>query len=105
MPVTDLTTYPTQPSRTTAFGLTGNGGPARFLNLSALQVPCAFNASKKCIPGTQHFGNVGRNAFIGPNYKNLDFSVVKNNQLTERLAMQLRVDVFNLFNHPNLANP
>jgi hypothetical protein len=83
----------------------GTGGPAQFLNLSALQVPCTFNASKKCIPGTQHFGNVGRNAFIGPNYKNLDFSVVKNNKLTERVGMQLRVDVFNLFNHPNLANP
>ncbi|HEV2990922.1 MAG TPA: carboxypeptidase regulatory-like domain-containing protein [Candidatus Angelobacter sp.] len=83
----------------------GTGGAARFLNLTAFQVPCAFNASHKCTAGTQHFGNVGRNAFIGPNYKNVDFSLVKNNKLSERIGMQIRADIFNMFNHPNLANP
>ena len=29
----------------------------------------------------------------------------KNNQITERVGMQLRVDFFNVFNHPNFANP
>jgi len=42
---------------------------------------------------------------VGPSFRNFDFSVVKNNKLTERVSMQLRMDVFNLFNHPNFANP
>ncbi|MBZ5521932.1 MAG: TonB-dependent receptor [Acidobacteriia bacterium] len=83
---------------------TGTKGASQFLNLSAFQAPCTFVAGS-CNDGTQHFGNLGRNAFTGPNYRNFDFSVVKNTQITERLKMQLRIDAFNLFNHPNLANP
>jgi hypothetical protein len=82
----------------------GTRGPAQFLNLSAFQVPCTVDAIGNCT-GNQHFGNVGRNAFVGPDYKNFDFSLVKDNKITERLKVQLRVDVFNLFNHPNFANP
>jgi len=82
----------------------GAKGPGQFLNLSAFQVPCTVDGLGNCI-GNQHFGNLGRNAFVGPDYKNFDFSLVKNNKLTERLKMQIRVDVFNLLNHPNFANP
>jgi hypothetical protein len=83
----------------------GTSGPGQFLNLSAFQVPCTLNAGGQCMAGTQHFGNVGRNAFIGPTYKNFDFSLAKDNKLTEKIQMQFRVDFFNLFNHPNFANP
>ena len=84
---------------------TGTKTPSQFLNLAAFQVPCTLDAGGNCLPGTQHFGNLGRNAFVGPNYKNFDFSLVKDTKLNERLSMQLRVDAFNLFNHPNFANP
>ncbi len=83
----------------------GTGGPSKLLNLSALQVPCTLDVTGNCIPGTQHFGNLGRNAFVGPNYSNLDFSVSKTTTLSERLSMQIRLDMFNPFNHPNFANP
>jgi hypothetical protein len=82
----------------------GTHGPSQFLNLAAFAVPCNVDSSGNCTGG-QHFGNLGRNAFVGPAYKNFDFSLVKDNQLTERLKMQLRVDIFNLLNHPNFANP
>lgn len=82
----------------------GTIAPNNFLNLSAFKVPCDVDALGNCT-GNQHFGNVGRNAFVGPDYRNFDFSIVKNNHLTERVKMQLRVDFFNLFNHPNFANP
>jgi hypothetical protein len=82
----------------------GTQGPGQFLNLTAFQAPCTFNGGN-CVPGTQHFGNVGRNAFIGPNFKNFDFSLAKSNKLSEKVQMQLRADFFNLFNHPNFANP
>lgn len=83
----------------------GTQGPGQFLNLAAFQVPCTLDASGQCIAGTKHFGNVGRNAFVGPNYKNFDLSLAKENKLSERVRMQLRADFFNLFNHPNFANP
>ena len=83
----------------------GTSTPNSFLNLAAFQVPCTLDTGGNCITGTQHFGNVGRNAFVGPNYKNFDFSLVKDTAITEHVTMQLRVDAFNLFNHPNFANP
>ena len=85
--------------------LAGTGGFSKLLNLSALQVPCTLDATGNCIPGTQHFGNLGRNAFVGPDYTNLDFSLAKTTTLNERLSMQIRLDMFNPFNHPNFANP
>jgi hypothetical protein len=54
-------------------------------------------------PGT--FGNAGRNAFYGPGYASVDFSVVKNTKITERIGSQFRVEFFNLFNRINLAPP
>jgi hypothetical protein len=44
----------------------------------------------------------GRNVFRGPNHWWLDFGVYKNFKLTERFALQLRGEAFNIFNHPNL---
>jgi hypothetical protein len=83
----------------------GTSTPSSFLNLTAFKVPCTLDVTGNCIAGTSHFGNLGRNAFVGPGYKSFDFSVVKNNKLSDRVSMQLRMDVFNLFNHPNFANP
>ena len=84
----------------------GTHTPTQFLSLTAFKVPCTWDATTAdCVAGTQHFGNLGRNAFVGPHYRNFDFSVVKNNSLTERVKLQIRMDIFNLFNHPNFANP
>jgi len=83
----------------------GTHTPDSFLNLAAFKVPCTLDAAGDCVAGTQHFGSLGRNALVGPHYRNFDFSVVKNNDLGERVKMQIRMDIFNLFNHPNFANP
>jgi hypothetical protein len=83
----------------------GTRTPSRILNLSAFQVPCSFNPATVGCTGNQHFGNLGRNAFVGPDYRNFDFSLAKDTKLSERLTMQLRVNFYNLFNHPNFANP
>jgi hypothetical protein len=83
----------------------GTHTPDSFLNLPAFKVPCTLDVAGNCIAGTQHFGNLGRNALVGPHYRNFDFSVVKNNNLGERVKLQIRMDIFNLFNHPNFANP
>jgi len=64
-----------------------------------------LNASAFAEPAFGTFGNLGRNAIFGPKYWNLDFSVVKNTRIRERLNLQLRAEFFNLFNHPNFALP
>ena len=100
------------------------GGPANFLDLTSFAVPCtpstvyaepqfagapSFNMSTPdeqiCTPGTRHFGNEGRNSLRGPTFKEVDFAVFKDTPITERLTAQFRCEIFNLFNHPNFANP
>jgi len=87
--------------------------PANFLNLANFQVPCTFgnttatssSGDSNCLAGTRHFGNLRRNVLRGPSFKEFNFSIFKNTQITERLNLQLRAEFFNLFNHPNFANP
>lgn len=88
----------------------GTKSPDNFLNLSAFAVPCTLNPNGSggagdCIPGTQHFGSLGRNSLIGPNYKNFDFTFAKQTNLTERLRLELRAEFYNIFNHPNFSSP
>jgi hypothetical protein len=85
--------------------------PNNFLNLTAFAAPCTpvaagfGNSDASCVPGTRHFGNEGRNSLFGPHFRQLDFSIFKNTQLTERLKLELRFEAYNLLNHPNFANP
>jgi hypothetical protein len=64
--------------------------------------PTIFPNSNFC---TTNFGNLGRNTFRGPGQKNFDFSLMKNFKITERQALRFSTDFFNIFNHPNFANP
>jgi Carboxypeptidase regulatory-like domain/TonB dependent receptor-like, beta-barrel/TonB-dependent Receptor Plug Domain len=71
-----------------------NPTPTRWFDLSAFTQPAL---------GTQ--GNAPRNVLDGPSYKNFDFSVTKNNRLTERVNLQFRAEFFNIANHPNFGLP
>ena len=51
------------------------------------------------------FGTMGRNIFRDSAFRNLDFSIFKNFTFKERFGAQFRVEIFNLFNHPLVANP
>jgi len=42
---------------------------------------------------------------LGPGFENLDFSLSKTTKITERLSHELRVESFDVLNHPNFANP
>ncbi len=50
-------------------------------------------------------GNVGRNSHTGPAAFNLDFSLFRNFQLSERMHAIFRAEAFNLTNTPNFSNP
>jgi hypothetical protein len=62
-------------------------------------------AAANCVTGSFHFGNEGRNSLVGPNFRQFDLSIFKNTAITERLKLELRLEAYNLFNHPNFANP
>jgi hypothetical protein len=86
------------------------GDPNNFLNLSSFAMPCTNNgtisgAATDCVPGTQHFGSLGRNALTGPPFKQWDLAVHKDTRISERLNLQLRAEFFNIINHPNFSNP
>ena len=51
------------------------------------------------------FGSVRRNNLTGPGYEEVDASLFKNFFPQERIHAQFRAECFNLFNHPNFANP
>jgi len=51
------------------------------------------------------FGNSARNSVYGPGFADVDFSVVKNTPITERVKAQFRIEMFNLLNRANLATP
>jgi hypothetical protein len=55
--------------------------------------------------GVAHFGNLPRNAILGPGFGNTDFSVIKNVALSGSAKAQLRLEIFNLFNQANLGLP
>jgi len=80
--------------------------PYQFLNLSALAAPCDWDpVAGGCVPGSSHFGDLRRNAFVGPAFHNFDFALSKNTKVNERVNLELRADFFNIFNHPNFGNP
>lgn len=70
------------------------GNPVQWIN------PNAFvNAANGL------FGSVGRNGVRGPGYGDVDLSFLKNIPIRERLHAQLRIELFNIFNRVNLAQP
>jgi len=51
------------------------------------------------------FPGVGRNTLRGQSYNNLDASIFKTTRLTERINMQLQLNVFNSLNRQYLGTP
>jgi hypothetical protein len=51
------------------------------------------------------FGDLGRNAVIGPGFNNTDFSITKKTPAGEKLSVQFRGECFDLFNHANFGQP
>jgi len=51
------------------------------------------------------YGNSAYNMLWGPRYQNWDTAVGKTTRLHENVNLQIRVDAFNVFNHPTFANP
>jgi hypothetical protein len=72
----------------------GTGTADRWFNTAAFIAPPAYT-----------FGNVRRNSLYGPGLQTLDFAVVRDFGLTERMKFQFRGEFFNALNHTNLGTP
>jgi hypothetical protein len=55
--------------------------------------------------GLGTFGTMGRNIFRDTGFHNVDLSISKTFKFGERARAQFRVETFNIFNHPEFANP
>ena len=89
-----------------AKALSLDGGNAGGNTAALNQFGCyAMGNSIMLPPSFGTFGTMGRNTFRDFGFRNTDFSVMKNFRFGERLNMQFRAEFFNLFNHPNFANP
>jgi hypothetical protein len=87
-----------------------NPGELASLNsaIAAGQGGCyvSFNGKSFLLPNaTGAFGTMGRNIFRDTGFRNVDLSVSKSFKFGERMKAQFRVETFNIFNHPNFANP
>jgi hypothetical protein len=74
----------------------GERTPARWFNADAYPIPDG---------STFFFGNAGRNSLIGPGQNVFDASLRKEFRVTERQRLEFRTEFFNMFNHPNFAQP
>jgi hypothetical protein len=64
-----------------------------------------INPSAFVVPVEERQGTLGRNALRGFPLSQLDLSVGRTFYFTETLNFLIRVDSFNVLNHPNFANP
>jgi hypothetical protein len=69
-------------------------GGLLFLNPAAFSTPA---------PGT--FGNLERNSLHGPNFRQLDLMFGKRLPIRGSSALELRMEIFNVFNTDNFSNP
>jgi hypothetical protein len=72
--------------------------PLGNYNEAAFAVPAGYDGTWGA-----NMGDVGRNALRGPAFFQWDLSGMKNFAITEKVTLQFRGDIFNIFNHPNFA--
>lgn len=79
-----------------------------WYNPAAFAIPQPAPGQPAPPPGTAlatMFGDATRGSLRGPAFYNTDFSIFKDFKLTERTRLQLRGEIFNLFNTPQFALP
>lgn len=83
-------------------------GPALNSNRSVQSHSFAqyLNYNSFSVPALGTYGNLNRNSIYGPGFGDVDLSLLKNIPIyKERIRAQLRVEMFNILNRTNLAQP
>jgi outer membrane receptor protein involved in Fe transport len=79
-----------------------------WYNPAAFAFPAIAPGQPQPPAGTSYatmFGNSGRGSLRGPAFYDTDFSIFKDFKLKERCQVELRGEIFNLFNTPQFALP
>jgi hypothetical protein len=71
------------------------GNPKNFIKTECFSFPNPVNL----------YGNSGRNALTGPGLLDVDASLIKNTQISDRFNAQFRLEAFNVINHTNFSAP
>ena len=100
------------PTDTSLLGTFGNGvnnnlldtpnytpGCNLYINHDPAKGP-GFNTSCFSLPPLGQLGNAPRRFFYGPGIENFDMALIKNVPLGGSKALQVRLEAFNVFNHP-----
>jgi hypothetical protein len=85
----------------TKLGSARDGNP-KYVFANACVTPTA--GCSLLIPAAS-FGDLGRNALIGPGFADVDASIAKDFHFLERYMLEFRVDAFDMLNHPNFGQP
>jgi hypothetical protein len=69
--------------------------------------PTCFPSTDQVVanPALRTYGTAPRGVLRGPGRTNVDMTASKTTAITERLKLEIRADVFNLFNHAEFGNP
>ena len=86
-----------------------NGNPINPSSAHFIQRPLFANLTSPGLTATGatpagYAGSASRNSLTGPRTVNLDLSLYRNIRLSERFTMQLRVEAYDLLNHPVPGN-
>jgi hypothetical protein len=104
-PVTFDVTGGATPAATLCFNQAiATGGQAAANQLGADDGDLGCYVAKNTVitaPAYGSQGNMGRNIFRGPSFKNWDFSISKAFRLHENVRLQIRGEFFTILNHPN----
>lgn len=85
-----------------ATGTVSNPSVERWFDPSAFRV---LSCADSRFPDRCHYGNSGVGILDGPGLKNVDFSILKNFVMREKIKIQFRTEMFNLANHANFNIP
>jgi hypothetical protein len=87
------------------------GNAAQYLNvigdphLSHPTIQNWYNVAAFAQPAAGTFGNERRNSLVGPSLSEVNFSLGKNFSIREGIGLQVRVDAYNILNHPSFGLP
>jgi hypothetical protein len=105
------------PADTSLLGTFGNGVNNYLLDTPNYTPGCplnvntnpangpAFNTACFSLPALGQLGNAPRRFFYGPGNANFDMAILKTVPFTGSRALQLRLEAFNVFNHPQFYGP
>jgi hypothetical protein len=80
----------------------------QYLNTDAfaqVTAGCPTPLSPTTCSGYGTYGNISRNAFRGPSSYQFDAQISRIFPIHESLSATLRLEAFNVLNHPNFSNP